>query len=173
MARNIEVKARIDDLATLRRRVAALPIRGEERLDQTDTFFQVPRGRLKLREFAVGCAELIYYERPDRCGAKISRYERLTCPDPAALKRALAAALGVRGTVKKHRDVYLVGQARIHLDTVEGLGTFFELEVELGEHDTRESGEANAAELLRVLHIAPESHLSGAYIDLLETGRKS
>ncbi|MGH8220759.1 MAG: class IV adenylate cyclase [Steroidobacteraceae bacterium] len=169
MARNVEIKARIDDLDALRSRLAALSVRGEEHLDQTDTFFRVARGRLKLREFANGPAELIYYERPDVPGAKVSHYERLPSPEPAALKRMLAAALGVRGTVMKHRDVYLMGPTRIHVDVVYGLGTFLELEVVLGESDTADFGEAIAATLLQDLRIRPGNLLRGAYIDLLES----
>ncbi|MGH8259765.1 MAG: class IV adenylate cyclase [Steroidobacteraceae bacterium] len=167
MARNIEIKARLDDLEPLRYRLAALPLRGEEHLEQTDTFFQVAHGRLKLRELGDGSAELIYYERPDQPGAKLCRYERVRYPDAPALKRVLTAALGVRGTVTKRRDVYLVGQTRIHLDAVEGLGTFLELEVVLDDADTPETGQKIAADLLRVLQIAPESLVSGAYVDLL------
>lgn len=169
MPRNVEIKARVDDLEALRARLATLPIRREEHLDQIDTFFRVARGRLKLREFPDGSAELIYYERADNPGAKLSHYERLPYPEPTPLKRALTAALGVRGTVTKHRDVYLVGQTRIHLDTVERFGTFLELEVVLGESDTLESGEAIATDLLRALQIPPGSLLRGAYIDLLES----
>lgn len=169
MDRNVEIKARVDDLETVRCRLATLLIRGEEHLDQIDTFFRVAQGRLKLREFAGGSAELIYYERPDSPGAKLSQYERLPSLEPTRLKRVLTAALGVRGTVTKHRDVYLVGQTRIHLDTVEGLGTFLELEVVLGESDTPEAGEAIAIDLLRALQIPPGSLLRGAYIDLLES----
>lgn len=169
MARNVEIKARVDDLEALQARVAALPIRGEEHLDQTDTFFSVAHGRLKLRELTDGPAELIYYERPDTPGAKVSHYERLPCLDPATLKRMLTAALGVRGTVTKHRDVYLVGQTRIHIDTVAGLGTFLELEVVLAASDTMDSGEAIARDLLRVLHVPAGTLRSGAYIDLLES----
>lgn len=169
MARNVEIKARINDLEALRYRLATLPIRGEEHLDQIDTFFKVARGRLKLREFADGSAELIYYERPDNRGAKLSHYERLCLPKPTALKHVLTTSLGVRGTVRKHRDVYLVGQTRIHLDTVDRLGTFLELEVVLGESDTPESGEAIATDLLRALQIPQQSLLRCAYIDLLES----
>lgn len=169
MARNVEIKARVDDLQALRCRLGTLPIRAEEHLEQVDTFFRVARGRLKLREFADGSAELIYYERPDNLGAKLSEYERLPSLEPMRLKRVLTAALGVRGTVTKRRDVYLVGQTRIHLDTVDGLGTFLELEVVLGESDTPESGEAIAIDLLGALQIPPESLIRRAYIDILES----
>jgi predicted adenylyl cyclase CyaB len=171
--RNIEIKARLDDLERLRDRLAALPVRGEEHLEQADTFFETARGRLKLREFGDGSAELIYYERPDQPGAKLCRYERLRCPEAVALKGMLTAALGVRGTVTKHRDVYLVGQTRVHLDSVEGLGSFLEVEVVLDDSDTPEAGQKIAAELLRVLQIAPDSLISGAYIDLLDGAPRS
>jgi adenylate cyclase class IV len=112
--------------------------------------------------------ELIFYQRPDSPGAKLSHYERLSCRDPATLKRNLTQALGVRGTVKKRREVYFVGPTRIHLDTVEGLGTFLELEVVLQDSDAVEAGEAIASEVLRALRVPPASLLPGAYIDLLE-----
>jgi predicted adenylyl cyclase CyaB len=168
MPRNVEVKARIDDLPALRKQLAVLPIAGQDILDQTDTFFHVGNGRLKLREFAHGPAELIFYQRPDSTGAKLSHYDRLPCHDPATLKRILTQALGVRGTVKKRREVYFIGPTRIHLDTVEGLGTFLELEVVLQDSDAVEAGEAIASEVLQALRVTPGSLLPGAYIDLLE-----
>jgi predicted adenylyl cyclase CyaB len=169
MPRNIEIKARVGDLAALRARVALLPIRGTETLDQTDTFFEVARGRLKLRELADGTGELIFYERPDEPDAKLCRYERLPCSDPSAARRMLASALGVRGTVRKHREVFLVGRTRIHLDAVEGLGSFLELEVVLEASESLEAGRAVAADLMRALEVEPASLVRGAYIDLLRS----
>lgn len=170
MSRNIEIKARVPDPLALRKRVDAQPTHGAQVLDQTDTFFHVPRGRLKLREFRGGGAELIYYERPDHSQAKLSTYERIPCSAPEALRHALSAALGIRGVVRKHREVFLVGTTRIHLDEVEGLGSFLELEVVLADEDSINSGEAIANDLLRALDVAPSSLVSGAYIDLLERG---
>jgi adenylate cyclase class IV len=170
VSRNIEIKARIADPLALRRRVETLPSHGARALDQTDTFFRVARGRLKLREFGDGTGELIYYERPDQAQAKLSLYERIPCSAPAALRHALSAALGVRGVVRKHRDVFLLGSTRIHLDNVEELGSFLELEVVLADGDSIESGTAIAADLLRVLEIPEPSLVSGAYIDLIEQG---
>ena len=69
MARNVEFKARVHDLEPLRTRVMALGAIGPVALMQTDTFFNVPSGRLKLREFGDHTAELIYYVRPDTEGA--------------------------------------------------------------------------------------------------------
>jgi predicted adenylyl cyclase CyaB len=167
MARNIEIKARVADLAAIRARVLALGCRGEEHLTQCDTFFQVARGRLKLREFGDGSGELIFYERPDQSGAKLSQYERLPCADPERTRRVLSAALGVKGSVKKQRHVLLVGDTRVHLDEVEGLGSFVELEVVLGDAQPATAGETVAAELVRALGIETSSLVSGAYLDLL------
>jgi len=128
------------------------------------------RGRLKLREFADGTGELIFYERPDQPGPKLSQYDRSPCPDALAVLRALSAALGVRGVVKKRRHVVLVGNTRIHLDEVEGLGSFVELEVVLRDSDSVSAGERTVADLLRALGIPVSSLISGAYLDLLEQG---
>jgi len=168
VARNIEVKARIDGLSDVRAGLAALPCHGEHHLCQTDTFFHVVRGRLKLREFADGTGELIFYERPDEAGPKLSQYGRIPCHDAVPLLRALSTAVGVRGVIRKRRQVVLIGNTRIHLDEVEGLGSFLELEVVLRDSDTVAAGQRTAAELLQILGI-PESQLvSGAYLDLLE-----
>src|SRR2546421_565877 len=94
VARNIEVKARIDSLSDVRARLPALPCHGEHHLYQTDTFFHVVRGRLKLREFADGTGELIFYERPDEAGPKLSQYDRIPCHDAVPVLRALSTALG-------------------------------------------------------------------------------
>ena len=168
VARNVEIKARVADPLALRKRIAALPTEGAHVLEQIDTFFNTPHGRLKLREFGNGCAELIYYERPDQTQAKLCTYERVSCSSPAALRHALSAALGARGVVRKRREVFVVGATRIHLDDVEGLGTFLELEVVLTEGQSIASGTAIATELLRALGIGQSSLVSGAYIDLME-----
>ncbi len=89
MPRNIEVKARIDSVAALLPRAQAVA-RGEpQTIHQDDTFFCVPHGRLKLREFADGSAELIHYQRPDSGDAKASDYVRVAVPDASALREAL------------------------------------------------------------------------------------
>ena len=167
MARNVEIKARVADIAGLERRVAALADDGPTPIAQDDTFFHCTHGRLKLREFADGSAELIAYDRPDSPRPKLSTYRRVAVPDPAALRAALAAACGVRGRVRKQRTLYLVGATRVHLDTVDGLGHFVELEVVLGEDQGMAQGEAVARNLLRSLDIAADRLVAGAYIDLL------
>ena len=100
---------------------------------QQDFFYDVPTGRLKLRQFDDGTpAELIFYQRDDRDGPKASYYSRSPVTNPEAMHALLATALTTRGIVTKERHVYLTGRTRIHLDRVDGLGDFVELEVLLG-----------------------------------------
>jgi len=81
MPRNIEIKARIDSVETLLPRARALADRDAELIAQDDSFFAVPHGRLKLRQFADGSAELIHYHRPDSGEAKASDYVRVPVED--------------------------------------------------------------------------------------------
>jgi predicted adenylyl cyclase CyaB len=167
-ARNIEIKARLSDLPRLRARVASLAPAPPEVLEQTDTFFVVPRGRLKLRQFADGAGELIFYERPDHAGPKESSYVRYACHEPAALAAILGRALGVRGIVEKRREVFMIGRTRTHLDEVRGLGSFLELEVVLDDGEAGAEGEHVARELLAAFEIPESALVAHAYIDLLE-----
>ena len=168
MKRNVEIKATVADLAAVRRVVEGLADSGPMELEQEDTFFVCPRGRLKLRRFA-GCsqAELIYYERPERSGPKESRYTVHPTADPEGLRDVLAAAFGIRGVVRKRRTVYLVGPTRVHLDQVEGLGEFVELEVVLRPEQDLMEGEVTARELMAKLGIAQGQLIDRAYLDLL------
>jgi predicted adenylyl cyclase CyaB len=170
MPRNIEIKARIDSIEALLPRAQALAGHPPTLLEQDDTFFNVPHGRLKLRQFADGSAELIHYHRPDIGDAKASDYVRLPTPDPGALREALARACGLRGRVVKRRWLLLVGQTRVHLDRVQGLGDFMELEVVLRDGQSDTEGAAVAEQLMHDLGLADAERLAGAYLDLLATG---
>jgi adenylate cyclase class IV len=169
MARNIEIKARVGNVDELRERAAALA-GGDAPLvyRQQDHFYDVPRGRLKLRQFEDGTpAELIFYQRDDRDGPKVSFYQRSPVTNADAMHALLAAALSTRGIVTKERTVYLAGRTRIHLDRVDGLGDFVELEVVLGQDDDEAGGEAEAREVFQKLGVSPASLVPVAYVDLL------
>ena len=166
-ARNVEVKARVADLSALRARVARRATAPPTTLNQVDTFFRVARGRLKLRRFDDGAGELIYYERRDTDGPRTSTYTIAPCADARAVELVLAAALGVRGIVAKHREVFLVDRTRVHLDDVEGLGQFLELEVVLAGDEPPTEGERVARELLAALEVPGDALVAPAYIDLL------
>jgi predicted adenylyl cyclase CyaB len=167
MARNVEIKARVRDWQAVAKKAAALAKRGEEVFRQLDTFFPTPTGRLKLRQFYDGTGELIFYRRPDQAGPKTSEFQRVTVRQPEAVEAILAAALEVKGVVRKERHLLKVGRTRIHLDRVEGLGDFLELEVELAEGEPPEAGEAEARRLMDALGVSPEDLVEGAYLDLL------
>ena len=168
MPRNVEIKARVQDLDATRRRAAALAHAPSEFISQVDTFFLVPRGRLKVRQFENGSGELIAYDREDEAGPKQSSYVVASCADAHALCDALARALAVRGRVIKRRELYVVGRTRVHLDHVERLGMFLELEVVLQDGEPIEAGEREARGLMRGLGVEDGDLVSGAYIDLLE-----
>jgi predicted adenylyl cyclase CyaB len=167
MPTNIEIKASVRDLDALQARVAAMSVSPGEEIVQEDTFFTTPTGRLKLRALGPDCGELIFYQRADSADPKPSHYRLATVKNPTALGAVLAAALGVRGVVRKRRRLYLIGRTRVHLDQVEGLGGFIELEVVLGEGEAVSQGEAVAVELMDRLGIARSDLVRGAYLDLL------
>lgn len=162
------MKASVDDPLELEQRVRPLADSGPVILVQTDTFFSCPNGRLKLRTFADGTGELIQYAREDSRGPKLSDYQRTPIPNPQELTDILGTALGIRGVVRKTRKLYLIGQTRVHLDTVEELGSFLELEVVLRPEQTVEQGTAIASDLMTRLGVTDADLIDSAYIDLLE-----
>jgi predicted adenylyl cyclase CyaB len=167
MPRNVEIKAAVTDLGRVAGACATLAATEPTHLQQEDTFFHCPRGRLKLRKFSAGAGELIHYERPDDAGPKTSRYVLVPTSEPDRLRDALAAAYGVLGVVRKQRTVRLVGRTRVHLDTVEDLGAFVELEVVLDDAEPVEPAVAEAHRLMAALGIGEEQLVRGAYLDLL------
>jgi adenylate cyclase len=168
MPSNIEIKAYARNFAEIRRRAEALTDSAVEIIPQEDTFFNTPLGRLKLRALSANQGQLIYYTRPDQEGPKRSDYHISLTSDPENLKRVLELAYGIRGIVRKTRYLYLVGQTRVHLDEVEGLGQFMELEVVLREGQSDAEGQAIAEDLMNRLGVEKSDLLEGAYIDLLE-----
>lgn len=169
MARNIEIKARVRDAAATERCVREWATAGPQDLSQDDTFFHCPAGRLKLREFGDGQGELIFYRRADQSGPKESFYARAPAADPGALREVLGHAMGQGGRVIKQRRVYWFGRTRIHLDRVDGLGDFLELEVVLNEDEASEHGVQEARALMMRIGIALDDLLECSYLDLLRS----
>jgi predicted adenylyl cyclase CyaB len=167
MARNIEIKAWVDNVAALKTKAAALATDWPFEIEQDDTFFRCDHGRLKLRAFSSTAGELIFYQRADEHGPKASFYVRSQTADPASLREALTLAYGVVGRVEKHRTVFLVGRTRVHVDQVHGLGSFLELEVVLQDGEKDAVGVAEAQNLMRKLGVQPHHLVDTAYVDLL------
>ena len=170
MARNVEIKARLGPVGSIERiepQVAAIAGAGPTLIAQDDRFFACPHGRLKLRVFADGRGELIFYQRADEGGPKTSFYRRSEVGDPESMGALLAQAHGEIGRVRKQRWLYLVGRTRVHLDRVEGLDDHLELEVVLTEGEAEAVGVAEAHGLMHRLGLGPDCLVRGAYLDLL------
>ncbi len=168
MPSNIEIKARARDFVRIQSRAEKLSDTPVQVIPQEDIFFNVEQGRLKLRILGQDRSQLIYYTRPDQQGPKRSDYHITHSADPYNLKRVLELAYGIRGVVRKTRYLYLVGQTRVHLDDVEGLGQFMELEVVLDDGQTDAEGQGIAEDLMSVLGVERGDLIDGAYMDLLE-----
>src|SRR3954468_23920419 len=167
MARNIEIKARIENVATMTPKVAELASEGPLEIAQDDTFFASDTGRLKLRAFSNDAGELIFYQRANQSGPKESFYLRSPTSSPGILRESLSLAYGQIGRIRKYRTLFLVGRTRVHLDRVEGLGHFLELEVMLVGDEPAEQGIREAGELMDQLGIQPAQLIEGAYLDLM------
>jgi adenylate cyclase class 2 len=126
--RNIELKARDGDPARSIKTCRALGATSRGTLSQRDTYFDVRFGGLKLREETPGVPHLIQFERADEPQQRESRYRVIAVEDAPTLRAALGAALSVLTVVTKRRQLFLWRDVRIHLDEVEGLGSFIELE---------------------------------------------
>jgi predicted adenylyl cyclase CyaB len=168
MPANIEIKARVQDFERLQEKAAQLSDCPCQVIHQEDTFFKSQHGRLKLRLLKPDFGQLIYYRRPDINGPKHSEYQIFETSNPEGLKLILAEAYGVRGVVTKTRYLYMVGQTRIHLDDVQGLGKYLELEVVLQPGQTDAEGHAIALHLMDELGISDDDLLDAAYMDLIE-----
>jgi predicted adenylyl cyclase CyaB len=168
MPSNIEIKARVGDFDSLLQRAEELSDTPLEVIPQEDTFFNTERGRLKLRVLPPDRAQLIYYLRSDQEGPKRSDYYIFETPDPENLKRVLELAYGIRGVVKKTRYLYIVGQTRVHVDDVEGLGQFMELEVVMQAGQSDAEGQAIAEALMTSLGVERKDLIEGAYMDMME-----
>jgi predicted adenylyl cyclase CyaB len=168
MPKNVEIKTRIESVESLMPLVARFATEGPTAIFQDDTFFACPAGRLKLRAFSEHDGQLIFYQRSDSAGPKESFYVISPTSSPETLRQALSLAYGVVGRVRKHRTLFMVGRTRIHLDQVDGLGDFLELEVVLADGEPQTAGNAVANELLEKLAIPHHHLIEESYVDLLQ-----
>jgi predicted adenylyl cyclase CyaB len=169
MPQNVEIKARIASREEIAAKVALMANGPVVELFQDDTFFTCDSGRLKLRRFSDNEGELIFYQRSDQKGPKTSFYLRSQTTDPKGLHDVLVRAYGETARVRKSRLFYLIGRTRVHLDRVEVLGDFLELEVVLEENEPPQNGVIEAHRLMENLGIEPSQLLEGAYADLLKS----
>jgi adenylate cyclase, class 2 len=166
---NLEIKARHADLGAAERKARELGAALIGVDDQTDVYFNTRSGRLKLRMSSLAGAHLVPYVRPDERGPKESLYELLPVADGAKCERLFAELLGERLRVVKRRTVYIWENVRIHLDEVERLGTFLELEAVFDRSLTTAADQReNVERLLEHFGVRDEELVDVSYSDLLE-----
>ncbi len=171
--RNVELRSRDPEPARTLELALALGAEDQGEIVQRDTYFARARGRVKLREQTPGDDELIAHRRPDDIDARTSEYLRVAVPDAAALNAALDAAYGTIVVVAKRRRLLLWQDVRIHLDEVEGLGSYMELEaVSLPESDLS-AEHATIARLRETLEIDDVNLIEASYSDLLLDGTQA
>jgi predicted adenylyl cyclase CyaB len=168
MPRNVEIKAKIDKIESFAQQISIFATSGPFKLFQHDTFFNCPHGNLKLRSFSESEGELIFYKRPLSNTPKLSVYQLSPTYQPETLRTILTAAYGVLGSVRKQRFLYLIENTRIHLDRVEGLGDFLEIEVVLDDHQSESYGESIALELMAKIGLSNAQLLPASYLEMLQ-----
>jgi predicted adenylyl cyclase CyaB len=135
--------------------------------EQTDVYFQIPHGRLKLRIQTDSDSELIYYQRNNASEARLSEYHIFTTSNGDSLRQILEQALGLKTIVKKKRHLYQFRNVRIHIDEVHDLGNYIEFESVLDETTDEETGQKNLHQLLKDLSTFPLTPVAESYADLI------
>ena len=169
---NLELKARYHwEPETVRPILRSLNAREMWTKRQTDTYFSVPHGKLKLREVPDEPGELIAYARSNRPEAKISDFTIFTTEQPEELKKVLAATVGVQTVVEKTRTLYLWKNVRLHFDRVRDLGSFIEFEAMLSTECSEQLARQRLDYLVDLFEIAKEDLISVGYYELIRQGK--
>ena len=169
---NIEFKAIAKDIAALEAILLQFNPRFGGEDYQVDTYFNVQSGRLKLREGNIENA-LIHYEREDFAGAKSSHVLLYQHQPDKTLKDILIKTLGIKAVVDKKRKIYFINNVKFHFDTVEGLGTFIEVEA-IDKDGTigKEKLEAQCDKYAALFGISAEDFCSVSYSDMILSNHK-
>lgn len=134
---------------------------------QIDTYFNVPIGRLKLREGSIE-NNLIFYNRSDEAGPKQSEISFTPVDKSSNVRPVLEKALGIKVRVDKKREIYFIDNVKFHIDNVKDLGTFMEIEAidwdgDIGSNKLQEQCEFYVSEM----GISENDLVKGSYSDLL------
>ena len=165
--KNVEIKARCADHDPIRKILISRKARFVGRDDQTDTYFRVDGGRLKLREGSIENA-LIYYRRDDKTGPKESDVRLFKTEPNSALKSILSESLGVLVVVEKKREIYFIKNVKFHLDEVAELGSFVEIEAIDEDGSIRiDELDAQCNKYLAMFGIEETDLISNSYSDML------
>ncbi len=162
---NFEFKAHLKNEARLRATLVQLGARRVGTDHQVDTYFRVPRGRLKIREGNLENA-LIYYRRSNQTRPRRSDVEMVPLAKGNALRALLTEWLEPWSVVEKRRQIYFVSNVKIHLDRVKGLGEFVEVEA-ISHGQDPQKARRQAAKFRRLLGIAHSGIVGQSYADLV------
>lgn len=162
---NVELKARLNDRAAAEVACRALGATLEGDLQQTDTYFRVAHGRLKLRELEPGQDYLVFYQRADEAEARTCDY--VIANAGPGMRPLLSQALDVIAVVEKVRTLYLWHNVRIHLDRVAALGEFIEFEAVLDDAHDAADGHAKLTQLCDAFGINPADIESQSYLEMV------
>jgi predicted adenylyl cyclase CyaB len=167
---NLELKTRCTNLVRAEEIACRLGATPGGMLHQVDTYFKTSNGRLKLRQINRAAGELIYYERSEDSAVRWSNYFTAVVPDCAAMRDVLTRTYGVHMQVEKERMLYLYRKARIHLDQVEGLGSFIEFEspVHTESDEERERARSIMNELISAFGLDAKDAIQASYADMLQ-----
>lgn len=164
---NIEIKARCSDPTAVRHYLLNHQAHFKGVDEQTDTYFSVANGRLKLREGKIE-NNLIFYERGNQAAPKSSRFSLVKVEDAAELKEVLGKACGIKVIVKKRREIYYIENVKFHIDEVPGLGSFVEIEAGNVFIDlTKEQLQDQCEFYIKELGIRQEDLIGLSYSDML------
>ncbi|HEY32422.1 MAG TPA: class IV adenylate cyclase [Dehalococcoidia bacterium] len=134
---------------------------------QIDTYFNVNYGRLKLREGRIE-SSLVFYDRENEPGPKQSNVTLFEADPESPLKEILTKALGILVVVDKHREIYFIDNVKFHIDTVEKLGTFIEIEAIAKDNSiSKEKLLEQCQSFMDLFQISQEDLISVSYSDLL------
>jgi adenylate cyclase class IV len=163
---NIEFKAELRDLAAARKQCERLGARRIGLLEQIDTYFRLADGRLKRREARGEPTEWIHYHRSDDVSPRLSNYSILT--DDQARRRWGTHSLREWLVVRKQRELWMLDNVRIHLDIVEKLGTFIELEAVVSASHAPRDCRKQVDELRNTFGPILGEAVAASYSDLME-----
>jgi predicted adenylyl cyclase CyaB len=166
--KNLELKAHCSDLGAAKKICTRIKARSGGILNQVDSYYNIPSGRIKLREIRGLRAELIYYFRDNKKHAKFSEYEIIKLKNSRNTKKLMKDTLGVLGVVRKRRELFLYQNVRIHLDTVKELGTFVEFEAECKTPSQLKQAPAQIKFLKKAFGIENTRLIAKSYIDLIQ-----
>jgi predicted adenylyl cyclase CyaB len=165
--RNLEAKFRIANHSLAHQRALAIGFEPRRILIQRDTFFVAANGKLKLREQA-GESWLIHYRRGGQGELQLSNYAIVPVRDPVAMRTMLVDALGRLAEVRKHRTLMIRRNVRLHLDRVEGLGDFGEIEAVLADDDAPQAFRDEVSTILTDLGVVAGDLIEDSYFELMK-----